>query len=88
MPERSPSLTRTYKIPQTVDRHVVMFSGGIGSWAAAKRVAERHGTSTLTLLFTDTLIEDADLYRFLVDAAENVGAKLARIGSDTMAGIS
>jgi hypothetical protein len=39
---------------------IVMFSGGIGSWAAAKRVAERHGTDNLTLLFTDTLIEDGD----------------------------
>lgn len=55
-----------------VTRHVVMFSGGIGSWAAAKRVAERHGTDNLTLLFTDTLIEDADLYRFLNIAARNV----------------
>jgi len=58
---------------------VVMFSGGIGSWAAAKRVAERHGTDNLTLLFTDTLIEDEDLYRFLEEAAANVGGKLVRI---------
>ncbi len=58
-----------------VDRHVVMFSGGIGSWAAAKRVAERHGTDKLALLFTDTLIEDEDLYRFLGDAAVNVGGE-------------
>lgn len=60
-------------------RHVVMFSGGIGSWLAAKRVAERHGTADLTLLFTDTLIEDADLYRFLGEAAENVGGTLVRL---------
>ena len=25
-------------------KHVVMFSGGIGSWAAAKLVAKKHGT--------------------------------------------
>jgi hypothetical protein len=62
-----------------VTHHVVMFSGGIGSWAAAKRVAERHGTDDLTLLFTDTLIEDEDLYRFLVEAAANVGGELVRI---------
>ena len=60
-------------------RRVVMFSGGVGSWAAAKRVAERHGTDGLVLLFTDTLIEDADTYRFLEDAAANVGAPLVRI---------
>jgi hypothetical protein len=60
-------------------RHVVMFSGGIGSWAAAKRVAEQHGTDNLTLLFTDTLIEDEDLHRFLPEAAANVGGQLVRI---------
>ena len=53
-----------------------MFSGGIGSWAAAKRVAERHGTANLTLLFTDTRMEDEDLYRFLHEAAANVGGEL------------
>lgn len=57
-------------------RHVVMFSGGVGSWAAAKRVAERYGTDELTLLFTDTLVEDADTYRFLREAAANVGGEL------------
>jgi 3'-phosphoadenosine 5'-phosphosulfate sulfotransferase (PAPS reductase)/FAD synthetase len=53
-----------------------MFSGGIGSWAAAKRVAEKHGTANLKLLFTDTKIEDEDLYRFLHEAAANVGGEL------------
>ena len=57
-------------------KHVVMFSGGIGSWAAAKRVAERHGTDDMVLLFTDTLTEDEDTYRFLREAAGNVGAPL------------
>jgi len=56
-----------------------MFSGGIGSWAAAKRVAEKHGTDDLALLFTDTLIEDADTYRFLREAAANVGGEFVEI---------
>lgn len=60
-------------------QHVVMFSGGIGSWAAAKRVASRVGLANLTLLFTDTRSEDADTYRFLRDAAANVGAPLVTI---------
>jgi hypothetical protein len=60
-------------------KHVVMFSGGVGSWAAAKRVAERHGTDNLTLLFADTHMEDEDLYRFLFQAAANVGGKLVKI---------
>ena len=53
-----------------------MFSGGIGSWACAKRVAEKHGTENLFLLFTDTKSEDEDLYRFLYQASANVGGKL------------
>lgn len=56
----------------TAPRRVVMFSAGGGSWAAAKRVAERHGTENLTLLFTDTLFEDEDAYRFLVEGAANI----------------
>ena len=57
-------------------KHVVMFSGGIGSWGAAKRVAARHGTDNLVLLFADTKIEDEDLYRFLGEASANVGGRL------------
>jgi len=60
-------------------QHVVMFSGGIGSWAAAKRVAASHGTEGMTLLFADTKIEDADLYRFIREAAVNVGAPLVTL---------
>lgn len=64
--------------------HVVMFSSGAGSWAAAKRVAERHGTEDLTLLFADVrgqnpsphAGEDEDNYRFLYEAAANVGGRL------------
>jgi hypothetical protein len=33
------------------------------------RVAERHGPGDLALLFTDTLMEDGDLYRFLIEGA-------------------
>ena len=55
---------------------IAMFSGGESSWAAARRDAERNGVEGLTLLFTDTKEEDADTYRFLQDAAANVGAPL------------
>lgn len=58
-----------------------MFSGGIGSWAAAKLVAQRHGTDDLFLVFTDVkgnnpsshIGEDEDTYRFIEEAAANVG---------------
>jgi len=63
-------------------QHVVMFSGGVSSWAAAKRVAERHGTADMVLLFADTNSEDEDTYRWLADAAANVGAPLERIDND------
>lgn len=53
-----------------------MFSSGAGSWAAAKRVAEKHGTENLTLLFADVKGEDEDNYRFLHEAAANVGGQL------------
>lgn len=59
--------------------HIVMFSGGIGSWAAAKRVAEKYGTDDLLLVFTDTKIEDPDLYRFVDEAAANVGGRLLKL---------
>ena len=61
------------------DGHVVMFSGGITSWAAARRVARLHGTDNLTLLFADTNIEDEDLYRFLDDAARDIGVPVTRV---------
>jgi hypothetical protein len=53
-------------------KHVVMFSAGGGSWAAARRVVERHGVGDVTLLFTDTLMEDQDAYRFLIEGAADV----------------
>jgi hypothetical protein len=56
-----------------------MFSGGVCSWAAAKRVVAANGTKDTALLFADTKMEDEDLYRFLEEAAENVGAPLFKI---------
>lgn len=34
-------------------KHIVMFSGGIGSWMTAKRVIAKHGTADTILLFAD-----------------------------------
>jgi 3'-phosphoadenosine 5'-phosphosulfate sulfotransferase (PAPS reductase)/FAD synthetase len=56
---------------------VLLFSGGIGSWAAAHRL-KAHGYD-LTLLFTDTMIEDEDLYRFLDGAAADLELPVTRI---------
>lgn len=62
-------------------KHIVMFSGGIGSWATAKIVAERYGTENLYLVFCDVkgssdnphIGEDEDTYRFIKEAVENIG---------------
>ncbi|MEV6923983.1 hypothetical protein AB0M46_05645 [Dactylosporangium sp. NPDC051485] len=53
--------------------HVVQFSGGIGSWATAMRVAAEHGTDRLVLLAADTKVEDPDLWRFVREAAAHLG---------------
>jgi hypothetical protein len=60
-------------------KHIVFYSGGIGSWYAAKRVVERHGAENVVLLFTDTLVEDEDLYRFLDESTALLGATLVKI---------
>jgi hypothetical protein len=67
-------------------KHVVMFSGGIGSWATAKRVKERYPSEEMILLFSDVqgskqehIGEDEDTYRFIEDAAANVGADLVTV---------
>jgi hypothetical protein len=52
----------------------VSFSGGLGSWAAAKLAAEKYGRENTVLVFADTMIEHDDLYRFLPQAAANVFA--------------
>ncbi|QJI52412.1 hypothetical protein [Psychrobacillus phage Perkons] len=57
-------MTRTNK-----ENNVVFYSGGLGSFATTLRVIEKHGKENLTLLFTDTLIEDHDLYRFIIETA-------------------
>lgn len=51
---------------------LVMYSGGLVSWAAGKRTVERYGREQTRLLFADTLIEDEDLYRFVIEGAANI----------------
>jgi hypothetical protein len=60
-------------------QRVVQMSGGTGSWAAARRIADQHGTDGMVLLFADTLAEDEDLYRFLTEAAQDIGVPVTRV---------
>jgi hypothetical protein len=56
-----------------------MFSGGVGSWYAMRRLRDTVNPDNLTLLFADTLIEDDDLYRFIGEAARDVVGDLVRV---------
>lgn len=58
---------------------IVLYSGGALSWAAAMRTIERHGRDNVRLLFTDTSMEDKDLYRFLDDSEHQLGLPLIRL---------
>lgn len=54
-------------------KHFVNFSGGAGSWYTARRVVVLAAPGDeIHLVFADTLTEDADLYRFLEDAIEDI----------------
>lgn len=53
-----------------------MFSGGAGSFMAAKRVVEEYGCENTILLFTDTKTEDEDLYRFITETTTYLNSKL------------
>lgn len=63
-------------------RHVVMYSSGIGSWATAQRVIERHPDEHVALVFADTNTEDADNYRFLTQSvAQLFGSALTKMNA-------
>lgn len=58
---------------------IIFYSGGALSWAAAMRSIERHGRDDVRLLFTDTSMEDEDLYRFLDDTERQLGVEITRL---------
>jgi hypothetical protein len=60
-------------------KHIVQWSGGITSWAAARIIAHRFGTENLVLLFADTMSEHPDLHRFNREAAAELGVPITRV---------
>jgi hypothetical protein len=58
---------------------VVQWGGGATSYAIAKIAKERHGRDNVTLLFADTLAEDADLHRFTREVSEYLGIPVTRV---------
>ena len=58
-------------------KHIVLYSGGLGSYFTTKRIIESGiNKDDIILLFTDTKIEDEDLYRFLDDSTKKLGIPL------------
>jgi hypothetical protein len=64
---------------QQAMKHVVNFSGGLGSFFAALRVVAEHGIENVTLLFADVGMEDEDLYRFIREASKFLGVPLTTV---------
>ena len=50
-------------------KHIVSYSGGLGSFMTAYKVAQKVDKEDIVLLFTDTKTEDEDLYRFLEETS-------------------
>lgn len=59
--------------------YVIMYSGGVASYEAARRVIAYEGKTNVVLLFADTLVEDPDLYRFVDQTRELLGVPLVRL---------
>lgn len=60
-------------------KHIVSFSGGLGSAITADMVCKQYGKDNVTLLFADTLVEDEDLYQFNKDVVGLLGCQYVRI---------
>jgi hypothetical protein len=60
-------------------KHIVSFSGGAASFAAAHLAVESYGKENVLLVFCDTMIEDPDLYRFIEEGAAALGCELIKL---------
>ena len=62
--------------------HIVKFSGGAGSWAAAHRVVERYGASSTILVTSNTNAEHPDWLRFVVESQRKLGARFVMLANE------
>lgn len=60
-------------------KHIVSFSGGMGSFAEAKSCVDKFGKENVILVFADTLMEDEDLYRFKDECVAFLGCELVTL---------
>lgn len=58
-------------------KHIVAFSGGLSSFEVARLLVKEHGKQATVCVFTDTLTEDEDLYRFVDETIAYLGCQLA-----------
>lgn len=63
-------------------RAVISLSGGVSSWAAARRWIDANGADGVKAVFADTGIEDPDTYRFVRESAHQLGVPLVWLGGD------
>ena len=57
-------------------KYLVSYSGGIGSFWAAKKLVDQYGKENVVAIFTDTNWEDEDLYRFIDESIAHLGIDL------------
>lgn len=60
-------------------KHIIMYSGGASSSYVANYVVQKYGKENCVLLFTDTLWEDEDNYRFMEECADYIGIPITYI---------
>ncbi len=64
--------------------YIVMFSGGLTSYEAARRAIEAHGHENVRIWFADTNTEDEDLYRFNQDVERILEHPIEVLDNDNM----
>lgn len=64
--------------------YIVMFSGGLTSFEAARRAIEKHGHDRVRLWFAETSMEDEDLYRFSRDVERLLEHEIEVLDNDGM----
>lgn len=66
----------TADLMDTATHLVFATSGGLSSFGGLARGVEKYGADHVTALFTDVMVEDEDVYRFLVETCEALGVRL------------
>ena len=63
-------------------KRIVSYSGGLGSFMAAKICKDNFGAENCVLIFADTHTEDEDLYRFVKETVDYLGIEFVQLGND------